>query len=93
MSWKSIGLSILSVVITVGLLFGTTYLFMIHVMLGVIGIVLLIVIPQFTMRKAMNSATGLIDNVIAKYIMPAVTIICAALTVMIILGLIPNPFQ
>lgn len=93
MSWKSLGLSILSLVITIGLLFGSAFLFMIGPITGIIGIVLLIVIPQITLRNARDEATGIIDKVIAKYILPAVTVICGAIAVMIILGLIPSPFK
>lgn len=93
MSWKSIGLSILSLVITIGLLFGTTFLFMIHYVLGIIGIILLIVVPLGIRHKALGEASGIIDKVIAKYIMPAATVIIAAIAVMIIIGWIPNPFQ
>lgn len=93
MSWKSILWSILSLVITIGLLFGATFLFMVNIVLGIIGIVLIIVIPQITMRKARDEATGIIDKVIAKYILPTATVILGGIAVMIILGLIPSPFK
>lgn len=93
MSWKSIGLSILAIVVTIGLLFATTFLFMLNTVLGIIGIVILIVIPQILMRKARDEATGIIDKIIAKFIMPAANIICGAIVVMMLLGLIPFPFE
>lgn len=93
MSWKSLGLSILSLLVTVGLLFGTWFLFAANIVLGIIGIVLLIVVPIGIGIKALNEARGLIDRVFAKYIIPIVTLIVSAMSVMMIIGLIPFPFQ
>lgn len=93
MSWKSMGLSILSFVLTIGLLFGTTFLFMLNIVLGIIGIVLLIVIPLVIRNKALWAATGVVDKVFAKYLIPIVTVIMAAMSVMMIIGWIPFPFK
>lgn len=92
MSWKSLGFSIFTFVLTIGLLFVATFLFMVGPVLGIIGIVILIIVPQIMMRKALNMATGIIDIVVAKYIMPIAIIIVGSMAVMMILNIIPNPF-
>lgn len=93
MSWKSLGLSILSLVITVGLLFGCCFLFAVHYVLGIIGIVLMLVVPLIIRHKAIVEARGLIDKVFAKFLVPIATVIVAAMAVMMIIGWIPFPFQ
>lgn len=93
MSWKSLGLSILSLIITIGLLFACVFLFSMQAILGIIGIVLLVVIPIIIRHKALNEAKGIVDRVFAKFIIPIVTVLVGVISVFVILGLIPSPFQ
>lgn len=93
MSWKSIILSILSLIITIGLLFATMFLFNVQIILGIIGIVLLIVLPLIIRYKALDAASGVVDRVFAKYIIPVATVIMGTMTVLMMIGVIPFPFQ
>lgn len=93
MSLKSLLLSILSLLITVGLLFGCVFLFSVQIILGIIGIVLLIIVPLVIRYKALDAAKGIVDTFFAKIIIPIVTVIIGAMAVMMIIGWIPFPFQ
>ena len=75
MSGKSIVYSILSVLLFAGLVVATVILFGINPILGIVGIVALLFIPAILTRKAKNAATGVLDNIIAKYIVPALDLV------------------
>lgn len=85
MSFKSILLSILTLVFMVGGLFGIVFLFGINVALGIVGIVAWLFIPTMMRGKALDAANGPIDRVIAKYILP---VVAAVLTIGTIIYLI-----
>ena len=70
MSIKSIILSVVSVLLFYGFLALILFLFGIHWIVGIIGIVLTLVIPPILMRKAISSANGFVDKLIAKIIVP-----------------------
>lgn len=75
MSIKSLLCSILSVVFFVGFVVLTIILFGINVFLGVLGIVLTLVIPPILVRKAYHEASGIIDKLIVKIIVPVLSLI------------------
>ncbi|MCH5155302.1 MAG: hypothetical protein J1F69_01725 [Clostridiales bacterium] len=81
MSKKSIFYSILSVILFVIAIFGIVYIFKFSIVAGIGGIVLLI-IPAFFQRKALDEAEGIIDKVIAKFIVPALFLFLAFISIM-----------
>lgn len=70
MSWKSIWLSILAMILFAGMLFGVVYLFMFYWVLGIIGLVLLAIFPRKLFVKAKDEARGVFDTLFAKFIAP-----------------------
>lgn len=84
MSWKSLLLSILSVLLFWGLLAVTVFLFAIYWILGILGIVMVLVIPAILVRKAIISANGILDKLIAKYVVPVLMLIGVGATLLIV---------
>ncbi|MCH5147450.1 MAG: hypothetical protein J1F61_05565 [Clostridiales bacterium] len=84
MSWKSLLFSILSVLLFWGLLAVTVFLFSIYWILGILGIVMVLVIPAILVRKAIISANGILDKLIAKYVVPALMLIGVGATLLIV---------
>lgn len=84
MSGKSLLLSILSVLLFWGLLAVTVFLFSIYWILGILGIVMVLVIPAILVRKAIISANGILDKLIAKYVVPALMLIGVGATLLIV---------
>lgn len=82
MSWKSIKYSLLAVILTAGLLVGDAFLFGIETVLGIVGIVVLLIVPGVLLRKAKNNAAGLIDKLFAFLIAPALIVIVGFFTIM-----------
>lgn len=70
MSLKTIIYSILSVLLFWGFLIVTLVLFGFNVVLGIIGIVLTLTIPPILMRRALSSSNGILDKIIAKFVVP-----------------------
>lgn len=75
MSFKSILCSIFAVLFTCGMLFGTLILFSIYWLLGIVGIAVLVTVPSILIRKAVVSATGIIDKLVAKIIVPILIVL------------------
>ena len=75
MSLKSILYSILSVLLFYALLAVTVILFSIYWLLGLLGIVMVLVIPPILTRRAIVAACGILDKLIAKYIVPVLMLI------------------
>lgn len=71
MSKKSIFLAILALLLYIAFAFGIVFLFKVHFMLGIVGIALLY-IPFKIQRKAIDEASGKLDEIFAKYITPIV---------------------
>ena len=86
MSWKSIKFSLLAVVLTAVLLFGDMFLFGINTVLGIVGIVLILVVPGTLLTKAKNRAEGPIDKLFAYVIAPILIILVGFFTIMGITG-------
>ena len=84
MSGKSLLFSILSVLLFWGLLAVTVFLFAIYWILGILGIVMVLVIPAILVRKAIKSANGILDKLIAKYVVPALMLIGVGATLLIV---------
>lgn len=84
MSGKSLLFSILSVLLFWGLLAVTVFLFSIYWILGILGIVMVLVIPAILVRKAIISANGILDKLIAKYVVPALMLIGVGATLLIV---------
>ena len=84
MSGKSILYSVLAVVLASGLLFADVFLFGLNAVLGIVGIVLILVIPGVLIRKAINEANGVLDKIIAKFIAPILIVIAGFFTIMAI---------
>ena len=82
MSLKSIIYSICAVVLAGALLLADTFLFGMNTILGIIGIVLVLIIPGVLIRKAIRSANGFIDKVIAKFIAPVLILVVGFFTIM-----------
>lgn len=74
MSKKSIFLSLLALVLYVGFIIGVVFLFKVHFMLGIVGIALMF-IPFKIQRKAIDEASGKLDEWFSKYIVPAILLI------------------
>lgn len=90
MSLKSILCSIFAVLSSYGLIFGTMILFGIETILGIVGIVLLLVIPGIFLRKAIANAEGFIDGLLAKLVAPAAIVIgCGFIILSLLMGWIP----
>lgn len=70
MSLKTIIYSIISVLLFWGFLILALVLFGFNVVLGIIGIVLTLTIPPILMRRALASSKGILDKMIAKFIVP-----------------------
>lgn len=81
MSWKSVRLSIYSLLLFIGAVLGIIFLFKFNILLGFAGIVLLI-IPAILQRKALDAADGIVDKVIAKFIVPTLFLIITFLAIM-----------
>ena len=71
MSKKSILLSILALILFVGFIVLMVFLFKVHFILGLAGIALLL-IPLKIQRKAIDEASGKLDEIFAKYIISIV---------------------
>lgn len=82
MSWKSIKYSLLAVILTSVLLVGDMFLFGIQAILGIIGIVLILIVPGALIRKAKNNAEGVIDKIIAYVVVPVLIIVVGFFTIM-----------
>lgn len=76
MSGKSILLSILSVLLFVGVVFVIAFAFSFNILIGFASIVLLI-LPVLLQRKALDKASGIIDKLIAKFIVPVIFVLGA----------------
>ena len=85
MSWKSIVYSIFAILSGGALLFLDVILFGFNAILGIIGIILLLVVPGALLNKAKNKADGVLDRILAKYIAPALIIVVGFFTLMYIL--------
>ena len=83
MSGKSIMLSVLSVLLFVGLLVATIFLFRIEWIVGVAGIVVMVFVPPIVVRKAYTAASGILDRLIAKFIVPVLFLVGLAATLLI----------
>ena len=81
MNGKSILMSIFSVLLFVGVVLATVFLAKTNILLLIIGIVLLI-IPEVMRRKALDQASGIIDNIVAKYIVPVLFVVLGFLAIM-----------
>ena len=82
MSWGSIKYSLLAVILTSVLLIGDAFLFGIETILGIIGIVLILIVPGALIRKAVARANGLIDKVIATVIAPVLILVVGFFSIM-----------
>ena len=82
MSWRSIKFSLLAVILTAVLLFADTFLFGVQTILGIIGIVLILIVPGLLIRKAKAEAAGIGDKIIAFVVAPALIIIVGFFTIM-----------
>ena len=75
MSKKSILCSFFAVLLAGGLLLLDVFLFGVQTILGIIGIVLILVIPGALIRKANYEASGVLDKIIAKFIAPILILV------------------
>lgn len=82
MSKKSILLSVLALILSIGVIIGMVFLFKVHFMLGIAGILLLF-IPFKIQRKAIDEASGKFDEIFAKYIVPAILLIAIVFIVLL----------
>lgn len=81
MSGKSIILSILSVLLFIVMVFAIVFLFKFSIIAGIAGFVLLI-FPVTLQRKALSEASGIIDKMIAKFIVPILFLVLSFLAIM-----------
>ena len=82
MSKKSILFSVLALILSIGVIIGMVFLFKVHFMLGIAGILLLF-IPFKIQRKAIDEASGKFDEIFAKYIVPAILLIAIVFIVLL----------
>lgn len=91
MSFKSILFSILTLVVSVALIFVVALMFAQNIILGIVGVILWAMAVAMVQRKAVDEAVGFFDKVFAKYIVP---ILHAIIIVGLILCvLIPGAFD
>lgn len=76
MSGKSILLSILSVLLFIGVVFVIAFAFSFNILIGFASI-LLTIFPTLLQRKALSTATGILDRIIAKFIVPVLFVLGA----------------
>lgn len=84
MSLKSVLCSIFSVLLFWGFLAVTVFLFSIYWILGILGIVMVLGIPAILVRKAIIAANGILDKLIAKYVVPVLMLIGVGATLLIV---------
>ena len=89
MSKKSILYSVFAILSGAGLLLATTFLFAIEWILGVVGIVLVLVVPGVLVRKAIVNANGVFDKLLAKFITPILIVVAGAFTLLYIFVWMP----
>ena len=82
MNWKSIVYSVLAVLSGGALMLADVVLFRIQAILGIIGIVLMLVVPSALIRKAIREADGVLDRIIAKFVAPALIVVVGFFTLM-----------
>ena len=82
MSLKSILYSVFAVLLAGGLLVADVVLFGIATILGIVGIVLILIVPGILLRKARNEASGVLDKIIAKFIAPILILVVGAFTIL-----------
>ena len=75
MSFKSIFLSILTVILFWGLAILTVFLFGVELIAGIAGLVVTLVIPPIVMRKAIGAANGFLDRLFAKFVVPVLVLV------------------
>ena len=85
MSIKSIIYSILSVLLFYGFLALTVFLFAFYWVLGLIGIAAVLIVPFIFTKKAIVSAVGFIDKLIAKFFVPVLMLMGVVATLLIVL--------
>ncbi|MBR4745285.1 MAG: hypothetical protein IK070_01065 [Clostridia bacterium] len=81
MNWKSLRFSLYAVLLFAAIMVGIVFLFKTHFLMVLIGVVALI-FPAKLQRVALDEASGTIDKVIAKYIVPALAILLTFFTIM-----------
>ena len=82
MSWRSFKFSLLAILLTSALLVGDAFLFGVETILGIVGIVAILVVPGFLLRKAVIKANGLLDKIIAMVVAPLLIIAVGFFTIM-----------
>ena len=75
MSLKAILYGILTVLLFYGLLALTVFLFALDWKIGIVGIILLIVIPPIPARKAYSSTVGILDRLLLKFGIPVLMLL------------------
>lgn len=83
MNGKSILLSVLSVILFIAVVFAIVFLFKFNIIMGIAGFVLMI-IPAIFQRKALQAASGFLDKLIAKFIVPILFVVLGFLSIMAI---------
>ena len=81
MSWKSLRFSLYSVLSMAGVMLGLIFLAKVNFLFLLLGIVLLF-IPAKLQRIALDEASGTVDKLIAKFVVPALAILIVFLTIM-----------
>ena len=81
MSWKSIRFSLYAFVLFCVCVVGIIFIFKSSILFGVMAIVSLI-LPAMLQRKAIDEASGRIDKLIAKFIVPGLAVVAVFLAVM-----------
>ena len=81
MNWKSLRFSLYAVLLFAAIMVGIVFLFKTHFLMVLIGVVALI-FPAKLQRVALDEASGTIDKVIAKYVVPALAILLTFFTIM-----------
>ena len=81
MNWKSLRFSLYAVLLFAAIMVGIVFLFKTHFLMVLIGVVVLI-FPAKLQRVALDEASGTIDKVIAKYVVPALAILLTFFTIM-----------
>ena len=81
MSKKSIFLSLLAFILFCGVLVGIVFLFKVHFLMVLIGVVAFI-LPVYIQKKAIDASKGRVDKIIAKYIVPALAVVATLFTIL-----------
>ena len=70
-------------ILYVGAAVGVVYVFKYNLLMGFLGI-LLLAIPVFVQKKAVDEASGRFDKILAKYLVPAFAVVATLVIILML---------